>query len=437
MLKSKSTVILLLSFISLFMFVRVESAHSELYTGYETQIFSGSSEVKIRKLQEVFKGLGLYNWEITWKYNDIERVLLDYQLSKWIISHDEDHWAWYFWAKTMSALEADFWELYLNLRDMYLSLDEISTDTRYFQVTAYYSPLPWQQKYTTWSYAWDLKLNWDWHNTASGNWMFAWLLAAPRNYEFGTKIYLEWIWIGEVGDRGWAIVNAGERGHSYDRLDIWVWYGDEWRERARQWGRRDIVWYVVDSSYEVNIEFDESIIAKYASLTIDAENPNPEKVAKLQKLFKEIWLYNWEEDWVWDNIKDIFITWQVDNNVIASKDSSVAWYFWPKTYAKLQDIYGSPSWLFVEKYIDDSSRTNFVDNNDTSNALTQSLTTSQITAMNTVKNALDSKISSMYKWNNEKIAGFKRDFKIALEQIVQMNKYLARRDEFLYLIEIL
>jgi hypothetical protein len=43
--------------------------------------------------------------------------------------------------------------LYLNLKETYLKVDIPSTDERYFQLTAYYSPLPNQRKYETGSYA--------------------------------------------------------------------------------------------------------------------------------------------------------------------------------------------------------------------------------------------------------------------------------------------
>jgi 3D (Asp-Asp-Asp) domain-containing protein len=37
------------------------------------------------------------------------------------------------------------------------------------------------------------------------------MLAAPGKYGFGTKIYLEGLGVGEVTDRGGAIVAAGKR----------------------------------------------------------------------------------------------------------------------------------------------------------------------------------------------------------------------------------
>jgi hypothetical protein len=46
--------ILLLSFFSMFIFIDLEVAYTSV-SGYETQIFKGSNESKVKKLQEVFK----------------------------------------------------------------------------------------------------------------------------------------------------------------------------------------------------------------------------------------------------------------------------------------------------------------------------------------------------------------------------------------------
>gem|GEM_PF-5825520 len=49
-------ILILLSYFSLFMFFNAELAYSS-FSAYENQIFEESSEVKVRKLQEVFSGL--------------------------------------------------------------------------------------------------------------------------------------------------------------------------------------------------------------------------------------------------------------------------------------------------------------------------------------------------------------------------------------------
>ena len=125
-----------------------------------------------------------------------------------------------------------------------------------FIVTAYYSPLLWQAEYYRWSYEADIRLNGRGTNGASGTPVFTGMIAAPKTYAFGTQIFFEWLWLGRVEDRGGAIVEALVRGQAYDRIDLWVGYGDEWLRRARAWGRREVKGTIVtnDTRDPLNIE---------------------------------------------------------------------------------------------------------------------------------------------------------------------------------------
>jgi hypothetical protein len=148
----------------------------------------------------------------------------------------------------------------------------------------------------------------------------------------------------------------------------------------------------------------------------------------LQTLFNEIWLYNWEIDGDFVKIKDILINYQIENWIVSSVNDSSAWYFWTKTFAELQKDYWGASGLFVEKYFDSSE-------NDYSS--TNILTTSQIQNINTVKLQLEKILNDMYKWDTNKIADFKVQFKSALTSIANSGRYLNKKGEFLYLVEIL
>ena len=75
---------------------------------------------------------------------------------------------------------------------------ETNEEEWYFVVTAYYSPLPNQKYYYTGNYESEVKLNWNWTHWASWKEVFSWMLAAPKTYEFGTKVYLEWLGVWEV-----------------------------------------------------------------------------------------------------------------------------------------------------------------------------------------------------------------------------------------------
>lgn len=416
-------ILILLSYFSLFMFFNAELAYSS-FSAYENQISEESSEVKVRKLQEVFSGLWLYNWVVDWKYKSIEWNLLDFQKRVWIIVEDDDHWAWYFWNKTIDALEREYWEKFLQLKETYLKIDEPSLDERYFYVTAYYSPVPWQQKYTTWSYEWDVRLNWEWKHTASWKWVFSWLMAAPRNYAFGTKIYLEWMWIWSVEDRWGAIVNAWERWHEYDRIDVWMWYGDEWLQRALKWGTRKVKWYVVDKNQQITIEFDESPITKYRWLVVDAKEPEDNSVKKLQELLKEIGLYNWVIDWDYLKVKNILIKYQLDSWIIDSEYDEEAWYFWEKTYAVFRkNFWLSWDWIFIAKYIEAWAYSE--------------LSILEKAKMDNLKAKLEILLEKKYKWDDLKINKFKKSLIVSIDRSIKAINNQKKKSELIYFRDIL
>lgn len=66
-------------------------------------------------------------------------------------------------------------------------------------------------------------------------------------------------------DRGGAIVPAGERGYNYDRIDVWMGYGDEGLKRALWWGKRTISGYIVDQNSTVNIHIDSLSAPNWAT----------------------------------------------------------------------------------------------------------------------------------------------------------------------------
>jgi len=339
-MKSTKSIILILISILIYWILWLESTYaSSSFSELETKIHAWSSITKIKKLQLALSEFNLYSGEIDWIYNSVKTDLLEYQKSTWLIKAETDYWAWYFGVKTLTALQEDYPNEFKEITEKYLLEDKPSTNVRYFYITAYYSPLPGQARYTTWSYAWDIRLNWWWKTTASGKWVFDWLLAAPVNYDFGTKIEFEWLWVWVVEDRWWAIVNAWERDFEYDRIDIWMWYGDEWLARALKWGKRKVMWKVVPNTRELSIEFWSSPVSKFSNLKVDAENPNEESVKQLQELLSVIEVYSWPIDGEFNSVKEDFIKYQVDNNIIESKNSNEAGYFWQKTYAVVRKNY--------------------------------------------------------------------------------------------------
>ena len=81
--------------------------------GLITQVNENSSETKVRKLQEVFKWLGLYNWEIDWNFNSIKEALVNYQVENGIVPNKDHYEAGYFWNKTINLkiYKKSFWHL--------------------------------------------------------------------------------------------------------------------------------------------------------------------------------------------------------------------------------------------------------------------------------------------------------------------------------------
>lgn len=101
-------------------------------------------------------------------------------------------------------------------------------------ITAYYSAVRGQQRYATGSYESELILEGNGTNGADGTQVFVGMIAASKQYPFGTKVYIPGFGMGEVHDRGGAI-----RGQC--RLDIWMGKGDLGLSRALAWGKRTVV----------------------------------------------------------------------------------------------------------------------------------------------------------------------------------------------------
>ncbi len=403
-------------FVALFYFFAINQAFA---SNHLTYINSGSSTTTVKKLQNVFSWLWLYDWKIDWKYNSIKDEIVDYQIKNNIVSSKKSSEAWYFWKKTIKSLEKNYWKKFLNLQKKYLTPEKIEKYKKWtFTVTAYYTPVRWQYKYQRWSYRADVRLNGRWI-TSSWKKPFAWVLALPRNYKFGTKIYLDWLWVWVVEDRGWAIVNSWEKWQLHDRIDIWVGYGDEGRERAIKWWRRKVEWYLVDEKEEITIEFDKSKIAKYSWLKIDAENPKKENVIKLQDLFKEIWLYKWKINWIYEDIKDELVAYQKSKWI-----RKHLWYFWNKTYNFLKKDYWVKNWLFIEKHRNKEE--------DKEEKLT-------LNEKNNIKIVKDKLIEIFKKQNKskEKLDLTISSFKVKLTEMIPKMRKEKQKLVLKYLIEIL
>lgn len=131
--------------------------------------------------------------------------------------------------------------------------------TKIFTISAYYSPLPCQNKYATGSYERDIRLNGGGVHGADGTSVYPGMVAAPRDFDFGTKMHIPGIGIVAVHDRGGAIKASNGIDGVYDRLDVWMGYGDKGLKRALQWGKRtmDVVVYGVNDLIVEEITLDD------------------------------------------------------------------------------------------------------------------------------------------------------------------------------------
>lgn len=118
-----------------------------------------------------------------------------------------------------------------------------------YVVSAYYSPLPGQERYATGTYVGDIRLNGGGVVTASGVKVAdapGAFVASPSCYSFGTV--LEFAGMGNylVLDRGGAIQGK--------RLDLWTGYGDEGLNAALAWGKRTVSVRSLGEDAEVTLE---------------------------------------------------------------------------------------------------------------------------------------------------------------------------------------
>ena len=197
-----------------------------------------------------------------------------------------------------------------------------------FLISAYYTHLDGNKK--------ELKLNWNWKITASWKKPFIWVVAWPKNYPFGTKIYLKWYGVVVVEDRWKAITKKD----NYDRLDIWVGYGKEVKKQAIKWWKRFVKWEIVsfDTKTSLELEKDDGLDV-LNNITIAPDDWKKEDVRKLQIVFKNYGLYTWNIDGNYDSVKNSLISFQIKNHIL-SENSKYLWYFGYKTYSKLVELFG-------------------------------------------------------------------------------------------------
>lgn len=220
-----------------------------------------------------------------------------------------------------------------------------------FIITAYYSPLPGQEHYVTGSYEGDIYLNGNGTNGADGTPVFPGMVAAPKTYAFGIKLYIPGVGMTSIHDRGGAIVTAGNRGNSYDRLDIWMGHGDEGLRKALGWGKRtvDVLVYGVQPDLQEAVYFDSYMnVENFMTQTVFSplEFPNDLYFGNSGEEIKEMqqYLHDWgyllqEADGFYgsDTAQAIF-QFQMDFNIVSDPDELGAGHFGPATRRKFDEL---------------------------------------------------------------------------------------------------
>lgn len=224
-----------------------------------------------------------------------------------------------------------------------------------FIITAYYSPLLGQEHYVTGSYEGDIRLNGNGTHGADGTPVFPGMIAAPKSYPFGMKLYIPGVGMTSIHDRGGAIVTAGNRGYSYDRLDIWMGYGDEGLRNALGWGKRtvDVLVYGVNDELEELVYFDvystvENIATEIFLPTLTFPDDlffghSGDKIKEMQVYLKNWGYLHTEPDGFYgESTAEAIYAFQLDFQIVSSPDELGAGHFGTRTRRQFETLIKNP-----------------------------------------------------------------------------------------------
>ena len=222
-------------------------------------------------------------------------------------------------------------------------------EKRYFTITGYYSPLPDQNFYITGDYESEKRLNGQGIRGADGTPVYPGMIAAPKSYPFGTKICIPNFGCGTVHDRGGAIVEQGERKLAkYDRLDLWMGYGEEGLLRALAWGVPSVECelFGIDAEVKDSVSFQvpmplNQIIDLPEKITFGKNlslGAKGETVKELQRSLAKLGFHEGLIDGVFDEeLKASVLTFQKKKFVVNASDEFGAGSFGPKTRKALSE----------------------------------------------------------------------------------------------------
>lgn len=235
----------------------------------------------------------------------------------------------------------------------------------YYLVSAYYSPLEWQDFYLHGSYSDEIKMNGAGKTTASGQPVRIGAIAAPREWPFNTRVHIKqdltikwkaynFDFHGTILDRGGAIHSASK----LPRLDIYMGKWQEWLCRAINFG--------VQTVY---VEFDNNAVindtSSFDSMPGNCSNPNNETVPlasgikkefdpfttpigsgtaredieSVQKLLARVNAYTGVINGAYDeSLTTAIFNFQKTNGIVKDRTDDGAWVYGPKTRAMLKAL---------------------------------------------------------------------------------------------------
>jgi peptidoglycan hydrolase-like protein with peptidoglycan-binding domain/3D (Asp-Asp-Asp) domain-containing protein len=205
-----------------------------------------------------------------------------------------------------------------------------------FVVSAYYSPIEGQDSYVWGSYEADKRMNGNGIRAADFTKVYVGMIAAPKSYPFGTKIYIEGLGVGTVHDRGGAI----KKWKNADRLDIWMGWGDDGRKRAMQWGMKTLKGKVVSRSTKNSFNFLANKISVKSTSNYLYIGDRGEKVIALQNfLYKNNFLKRKPTGYYGQETYEAVFLFQRQSGILQNKSDMGAGRFGPQTYKMAKKLW--------------------------------------------------------------------------------------------------
>ena len=207
-------------------------------------------------------------------------------------------------------------------------------------LSAYYSPQKGQAFYIHGTYDAEVKMNGQGTHGASGAPVYDGMVAASKQYPFGTVVVIPKIWNGIIEDRWWAIVSDPQGSQTgTEHIDIWVGKWTAGLMRALTFGRQQRKWYICSGQKTQEIGFNIHTLPSYKyffDVTLWAQKMSKgrkdQRVESLQKYLWKLW-YLRQED-IHGNYNHTTHTavckFQVKYNILSQNDP-ICGTFWPKT----------------------------------------------------------------------------------------------------------